>query len=132
MSAHYTFLLLEDEPVVLMDLADAAEDRGCTTHLASSASAAIKVLKDHGGEIDVAVLDVSLGADDTCLPVAHQLDALRIPYLIYTGDLDRHDEQVRELEADIIAKPTPADRVIAAAIVLSETSKAPDTKIAAE
>lgn len=115
----HTLLLLEDEPVVLMDLADAAEDHGCVAHLATNVAQAMARLDSCAADIDVAILDVSLGADETCLPVAHRLDAFGIPYLLYTGDLDRHDEKVRELNAQIIAKPTACEEVVAAAIAFA-------------
>ena len=62
------------------------------------------------------VLDVSLGQDQTCFPVARQLDDLGIPYILHSGDLDRHNERIRQLDAELIAKPAPADHVIAAAL----------------
>ncbi len=109
-------LLLEDEVMILMDLDMTAEDLGCAVHTATSAQKALNILDQHGTNIDVAVLDVSLGQDQTCFPVARQLDDLGIPYILHSGDLDRHNERIRQLDAELIAKPAPADHVIAAAL----------------
>jgi DNA-binding NtrC family response regulator len=114
-----TILLLEDEPIILMDLEFAAEDHGCDAVSASSCEGALEKIAEPGG-IDVAVLDVSLARGETCLPVAEELGRRGIPYLLHSGDLDRHDEQIRKLEADLIAKPASADDVIAAAIARCE------------
>ena len=125
MAAGCTILLLEDEPMILMDLEFAAQDRRCDHFSAHSCSAALNLIDQHASQIDVAVLDVSLGEGATCYPVAIELDRHGIPYLLHTGDLDRHDEHVRDLDAALIAKPASADRVIGAAIELASGSAPP-------
>lgn len=132
MSKTYTILLLEDEPLILMDLELAALDRGCVVHTATNCTAAHEVLKQHADSIDVAVLDVSLSADCDCFPVARELDERKIPYILHSGDLDRLDERIRLLDAELIAKPAPTDKVIAAAIVRCERPDPRDERIAAE
>lgn len=112
----YTILLLEDEPLILMDLEHAVQDRGCTALITSSASEALKIVEAHSDELTVAVLDVSLGESRTCFAVAQELDKRSIPFILHSGDLDRHDEKIRELDAELVAKPAPADKVIAAAL----------------
>lgn len=116
MSAKQTLLLLEDEPLILMDLEFAAEDCGCDALCAANAKAALDLLERHGSDIDVAILDVSLGAGETCFPVAHQLQRLGIPYILHSGDLDRHNERIRTLKARRISKPAPVEFVISAAL----------------
>lgn len=119
MSKVYRLLLLEDEPLILMDLEYAAMDRGCEVHCAANAEQAMDIIRelDH---LDGAVLDVSLGSNRTCLPVARELSARGIPFILHSGDLDRHQENIREMPALLIAKPAPAEKVIAAAIVCAE------------
>ncbi|MEL6528735.1 MAG: response regulator [Pseudomonadota bacterium] len=111
-----TLLLLEDEPLILMDLEFAAEDQGCDVLATSTCEAALGQIERHGNAIDAAILDVSLGAGLTCFPVAQALDRLGIPYVLHSGDLDRHNERIRELNAQLIAKPAAPERVISAAI----------------
>ena len=121
MAQGIAILLLEDEPLILMDLEFAATDLGCTVHTAHSCKAAMELLA--ASRFDVAILDVSLGGKTTCLPVAQRLEELGTPYLLHTGDLDRHDEHVRKLEAKLIAKPAAAGKVVAAAIELATDNR---------
>lgn len=109
-------LLLEDEPLILMDLEFAAEDQGCTAFCASSCERAFTHLEKNG--IDVAVLDVTLKGKETCVPVAEELDRRGIPYLLHSGDLNRADETVRNLGATHVPKPADASVVIETAIGL--------------
>lgn len=132
MTAGCTILLLEDEPLILMDLEYAAEDCGCTVLSAASCEQALALVAS-GTAIDVAILDVTLGDGSTCIPVARALEALCVPFILHSGDLDRHDERVRDLDARLIAKPAAADTVIAAAIIAAAAGGADtDDQIAAE
>ena len=125
-------LLLEDEPLILMDLEFAAQDLGCTALLASSVEEALESIAANKETLTVAVLDVSLGEGRNCYAVAEELDRIGIPFILHSGDLDRHDEQVRELDAELIAKPAPADKVIAAAIAYALGEDRDNVRIAAE
>lgn len=111
-----TILLVDDEPLILMDLEFAAEDRGCTCLCAATLQQALAHVEEAGDTLDVAVLDVSLTDGDTCLPIARELEQRGIPYVIHSGDLDRQDEVIRSLDVPRLAKPTCSDRVIAAAL----------------
>lgn len=118
-----TILLLEDEPLILMDLEFAAEEAGCLPLCASAVGPALEMLGSDR-PVNVAILDVSLKDDETCLPVAHALQERGIPFLLHSGDLDRKDEKVRELDAVLIAKPASADLVIETALdLMRETGR---------
>ncbi|MEL6877863.1 MAG: response regulator [Pseudomonadota bacterium] len=132
MAEDYTILMLEDEPLILLDLEFAAEDRGCRAVTATNSDAALKLITQHGSGIDLAILDVSLGGGNTCFPVAHELDKLGIPYILHSGDLDRHNERIRKLQAQLVAKPASAAKVIAAAIAHSEGENTQSVRLAAE
>ena len=127
-----TILLLEDEPLILMDLEYAAQDFGYTTLSAGSVGEALSVIAKHGLQITTAVLDVSLGEGSTCLPVARELDRIGVPFILHSGDLDRHDEMIRTLDAELIAKPAPSEKVIAAAIAYALGDEGESTRIAAQ
>ena len=127
-----TVLLLEDEPLILMDLDYAAQDLGCTVFASSTVVQALELISEHHDVITVAVLDVSLGEGRTCFEAASELDKHEIPFILHSGDLDRHDEKVRELDAELIAKPAPAEKVIAAAIAYALGETPDDERIAAE
>ena len=109
-----TILLLEDEPLILMDLEYAAEDVGLRSLTASDVKSALQLLASDPP--DCAILDVSLKAGETCLPVAEELDRQGIPYIIHSGDLDRQDERIRSLNAPRAAKPCPSDKVVRMAL----------------
>ena len=127
-----TLLLLEDEPLILIDLQSAAEDLGCTVLPTSTCEAALAQIEAHQGAIDAAILDVSLGGSRTCLPVAEALDRLRIPYVLHSGDLDRHNERVRKLKAELIPKPAEAEHVISAAMTVCGEAGSDARRLAAK
>ncbi len=124
-------LVLDDEPLILMDLEYAGEDKGCMMIPATTCAEADRAMNAHGA-IDVAILDVSLAEDQTCVPIARELELRGIPYLLHSGNLDRHNEHVRMLDAPLIAKPASAEKVIAAAIALFEGRWRKDDPIAAD
>ncbi|MDY7097977.1 MAG: response regulator [Pseudomonadota bacterium] len=126
-------LLLDDEPVILLDLELAVEDRGAVPNAACTVEQALAVIAQHSGELFAAVLDVSLSAGTDCHPVARELDRLGIPYILHSGDIDRHPEHIRNLDADRVSKPMAAEKVIAAAIAIAQTrSDRWQSRIAAE
>ncbi|MXP30313.1 response regulator [Erythrobacter jejuensis] len=112
-----TILLLDDEPLILMDLEFASEERGCTALGAMSLAQAFGHLETH--ELSCAVLDVTLKDGETCIPIANELQQRGIPYILHSGDLDRQNEMVRQLDATLIAKPANSDMVIDTAMTLS-------------
>lgn len=112
-----TILLLEDEPLILMDLEFAAEDRGYRPLSATNIAEALKHLASESPV--VAILDVSLQRNATCEPVAQELNRLGIPFILHSGDLDRSNETVRKLDATLVAKPAPSDEVVDVALKLS-------------
>jgi len=120
-------LLLEDEPLILLDLEYAVEDRGYSVLPTQSCEEALAAIEGTSETLVVAVLDVSLGDGKTCFPVAQELDRRGIPYILHSGDLDRHDEKIRKLDAELVAKPAPAEKVIKAAIAHALDDGVPDT-----
>ena len=108
-------LILEDEPMILMDLEFAAEDYGCQVLCARDVTHAMELLVSHPA-ICGAILDVNLGGGQTCLPIARELDRRKIPYILHSGDLNRQNELVSELGAVLVPKPADPQRVIRVAI----------------
>ena len=127
-----TILLLEDEPLILMDLEFAAQDAGCEVALASSVKQALAHVSQMELNLTAAVLDVSLGEGESCFPVAEELERLGVPYILHSGDLDRNDERIRKLGADIIGKPAASDAVIEAALARAAQAKSGAEQIAAD
>lgn len=102
-------LLLEDEPLIAMDLQFVFEDHGVEVHVAASCRAASEIIDRI--RIDGAVLDVNLGRGETCEKIAGHLRDIGVPFILHTGDLDRHGEAIRSLNATVVPKPTPAPQV---------------------
>ncbi|MDT0507734.1 response regulator [Novosphingobium sp. MMS21-SN21R] len=107
-------LVLDDEPLILLDLEFAVEDAGCKPLTALDLMEALTIVQTHA--ISAAILDVSLGKGQTCEQVARTLAAMGVPYVLHTGDLDRMDEAVRGLGGTLVPKPTPAAVVVARAL----------------
>ena len=108
-------LLVEDEPLILLDLEFAVEDAGCGYASAGCVAQALDHLETDE-TIDVAILDVSLARGETCVPVANELKKRGIPFILHSGDLDRRNETIRSLGARLVAKPASSERVVAEAI----------------
>lgn len=109
-------LVLEDEPLIAMDLKLAIEDSGHEGVTVVTNAEAQSVIDEDG--IAGAILDVSLGGGETCRQTADRLLERGIPFILHTGDLNRVGEYLREIDAPVIAKPRPADDVVAALLQL--------------
>ncbi|WP_282296795.1 response regulator [Stenotrophomonas sp. PS02289] len=75
-------LVVEDESMIAMLVEDRLVDAGHTVFVAPSVQKAMEVLRDH--VIDMALLDVNL-AGTSSTPVAYELEARGIPFMIATG-----------------------------------------------
>lgn len=117
MSDTLTILLVDDEPLILMDLEMAAEDRGFEYVSAPSVERALALIEGGNPAIDLAILDFTLLHGTDCLPIARRLEQCGIPYIVHSGDLDRSEEGLGELRAVLVPKPAPSDKVIGAALV---------------
>jgi DNA-binding response OmpR family regulator len=111
-------LVLDDEPLILLDLEYAAEDAGCVAFTAMDAEEALTIIDCNS--VDAAILDVSLGRGCTCAPVVEALVERGIPYVLHTGDPNRLDEFVRSLGGELVSKPTPAAQVVERALARAD------------
>ncbi|HUL04843.1 MAG TPA: response regulator [Candidatus Acidoferrum sp.] len=76
-------LVVEDEPIVALDLADFLASNGAVVlGPASSVAAARQIVA--GSDIDCAVLDVNLGRESAA-PLVRELSELKIPFVFMTG-----------------------------------------------
>ncbi len=75
-------LVVEDESMIAMLVEDRLVDSGHTVFVAPNVQKAMEVLRDHA--IDMALLDVNL-AGTPSTPVAYELEARGIPFMIATG-----------------------------------------------
>jgi DNA-binding response OmpR family regulator len=107
-------LVLDDEPLILLDLECAVADAGCVPLTALEPDEALEILDVE--LVCAAILDVSLGQGKTCEPVARALAARGVPYVLHTGDVERLDMAVRDLGGILVPKPTPASVVVTRAL----------------
>ena len=77
-------LILEDEAMITMMMEDMLADLGCEIVGPAATVAAALDLIDRS-EIDVGLLDLSLGQGETGYPVADALAAKGIPFAFVTG-----------------------------------------------
>jgi DNA-binding response OmpR family regulator len=76
-------LVVEDEPLVAMDLQDVLRDAGCTVvGPALSLKQGMRLIEEEA--VDGAVLDVNLG-DEMVFPLADVLAERSIPFVYVTG-----------------------------------------------
>lgn len=116
-------LLVEDEPLILMDLEMAVEEGGYRTCTASCVQQALALLGDGTEPPAVAILDVSLLEGETSLPVALELERRGIPYIFHSGDFDRHEGPIRSLGAPVVPKPAASHHVVSAALERLATAR---------
>jgi DNA-binding response OmpR family regulator len=82
MLAGRTILVVEDEPLVGLDIADAIRDAGA--HVVFSHNVRDALTKAATAEIAAAVLDINVAGED-CSLVCQQLADRGIPFLFHTG-----------------------------------------------
>ena len=110
------FLILEDEAFTLIDLEFSVGDAGSTALSASNVPAALAILRRR--KIDIAILDVNLGGDATCLPVARELKELGIPFLLHTAQPNCLGDELKAMSPEVISKPVAGSTVVSAALRL--------------
>ena len=99
-------LVVEDEPLVAFDLAEAFEAKGAKVTTASNVSHALTLAE--GGGIAGAVLDYEL-ADGNCAGVCHVLKSHNVPFIIYSGV---KPESATTADAPQLSKPADPDVVV--------------------
>jgi CheY-like chemotaxis protein len=77
-------LLVEDEPLIAMHVEDVLLGLGChIAGVASSTAQALAVIAE--APIDVAVLDINLGNNETSYPIADVLADRQVPFVLLSG-----------------------------------------------
>ena len=112
----FKLLILDDEPLILMDLEWAGEDAGCAVKRASTGQQALDHI--HSG-VDVAILDVMLARGETSEPVARRLTDGGIPFVLHTGGSANGNAALNRMEGEVITKPAPARFVVERALAIA-------------
>jgi DNA-binding response OmpR family regulator len=106
-----TALLLEDEPLIAMDMEENLQNSGFeVVHLMSCADANQWINSNHA---DVAIVDIQL-TDGSCREVVERLHVTGVPFVVHSGDV-AHQHVGTPFEHGIwLSKPSSYDDMIAA------------------
>lgn len=108
MSGNRQFLIVDDEPMIVMLLGDYLEELGygvaATAETVEEALAVIDTAVAGGSQIDCAFLDVRLANGAMSWPVAERLADANIPFIFSSGD---GSFEVPERFADRPSLPKP-------------------------
>jgi DNA-binding NtrC family response regulator len=105
-------LVVEDEMLIAMDLADMLENEGASTSLAATLEKGLEVA--HSQVLDLAILDVTLGQGATCAPIASALRERGVPYVLHSGGLQGAEEVLLEGGAPVVEKPSAPPQMLEA------------------
>jgi DNA-binding response OmpR family regulator len=105
-----TILIVEDEPLVALDLHSALRAAGAGLIAATSRSEALTIIRRN--DVAAAILDVALAGED-CRAVCQALFHRSVPFLFYTGHRDAA-VLTEWPEAPVLEKPKSHDEVVAA------------------
>jgi two-component SAPR family response regulator len=102
-------LIVEDEAVIAIDLANTLREFGCVVlPLALSVAKALEVLRTQ--RPDVALLDVNL-CDGRVTPVAEALTAMGVSFVVVTGYVDVVFDEPVLRDAAKVSKPYSTDEI---------------------
>jgi CheY-like chemotaxis protein len=111
-------LVVEDEPIVALDLQDILEDAGATViGPANTLNQALELIANNS--LDCAVLDVRLG-EETSFSAARLLAEKDIGWVFYTGNADEVALRNDWPSCTVISKPVRPDQLIAAIAISSQ------------
>ena len=121
-------LVLEDEPIIALDIEGILTDAGFDV-LAnlSTCAGAMEWLK--ANRADVAVLDIDL-QDGSCAHVARRLNELGVPFVVFSGSsaTDGTIDPVFHV-GRWLGKPAPSEMVVAA-VLAAHSAKQPGLTVA--
>jgi len=117
-----SILVVEDEPLIALDVQSALNGAGANIVPAGDATDAVRLVA--GTKLSAAVLDVDLG-DLDCWVVCRLLARAKVPFLFYTG-LMRSDVFKDWPDAPVLAKPASHEQIVAAVARLLSAARPPD------
>lgn len=104
-----TVLLLEDEPLIAMDIELALKAEGFDVSSAMSCFEASLWLNQY--RPDIVVVDIEL-QDGTCTDVAIRLLKNDIPFIVYSGDRQSFHVDTPFAQGTWIGKPAPPEDIV--------------------
>jgi DNA-binding response OmpR family regulator len=109
-----SILLVENEPVIALSIADCLQDAGALVLTAGNIDDALRIAEDPS--LSAAVLDLDLGHDDSTI-VSRRLSERTVPFLFYSGYDDAYVWN-KWPNATVVTKPAGEKVLIAALVVL--------------
>ena len=110
----FNILLVEDEPLIALDLTDTLEAAGARViGPIRSLKSAFDALEDRSGSDcwDAVVLDYRL-TDGTSQPFAEALKRADVPFLIHSGNAEILESLAIRLSAPLLAKPSDGSALV--------------------
>jgi CheY-like chemotaxis protein len=104
-----TILVVEDEPLLALEVQSAFSAAGASIMSAGDSSEALRMLGS--SDLSAAVVDINLGRGDDCSAVCDRLLDRRIPFVFYTGDV-RADILLKWPGAPLLTKLAAKERVV--------------------
>jgi CheY-like chemotaxis protein len=101
-------LIVEDEPLIALDLHDALHKAGASILAATTVNEALELIAY--AQICAAIVDVSLGGDD-CSSVCAALAKRSIPFMFYTG-YSSGEALSAWSHAPAVSKPAPSSTMV--------------------
>ncbi len=99
-------LIVEDEPIIALDLRECVESiGGSVVGAASTVEQAIKLIEADGGSANTALLDVTLSRGETVFPLASYLRERGIGFVFLTGLSSKHTFPEEFKDSPVIEKP---------------------------
>jgi DNA-binding response OmpR family regulator len=106
-----TVLVVEDEPLIALDLESVLTDEGARV-VGAGADMAESLRLAACAEVSAGLLDVRLGRE-TVAAVARALGERGVPFAFYTGQTEADEVRRQWPQAPVITKPSPARHLIA-------------------
>ena len=105
-------LILDDEPLIVMDIEFILNYAGYATCTATTVEKAMPLVSEH--TISAAILDIDLGHGRTSFDVADYIRDLQIPFLFHSADLKSNRLKLKDYSVGGLSKPCEESEIIAA------------------
>jgi DNA-binding response OmpR family regulator len=108
-AAKPTVLIIDDEFLIASEIEAILHDVGFKSEIATTREQAFSVIDE--GSVDLAIVDLHLGAGRVSSDIAVKLDGANIPYVICTGSMAEEAEEWFA-NATIVAKPFLPQQIV--------------------
>jgi DNA-binding response OmpR family regulator len=116
-----SILVVEDEPLIALDVQTALSNAGAEVIAAADAADAARLVAS--SKLNAAILDVDLG-DLDCWVVCRLLARAGVPFVFYTGYAQ--SEVFKDWpDARVLPKPASADQIVATVAAVLPAARAP-------